>query len=92
MDILFELILKAGLPLAAKVETVEAGGCSVYSIAGGQLLICLENPITQAILRGMMAREPLQILCLDTAFHGNDPIKTNTVLEARSHGITFRTV
>ncbi|OGT88580.1 MAG: hypothetical protein A2514_09850 [Gammaproteobacteria bacterium RIFOXYD12_FULL_61_37] len=91
-DILFELILKAGLPLVAKVEQVEVEGNPVFSVAEGQLLICLENPITQAVLRGMIAREPLQILCLDTAFHGNDPLKTNAVLEARSHGITFRTV
>ncbi|MHB9101398.1 MAG: site-specific DNA-methyltransferase [Sulfuricella sp.] len=91
-DILFELILKAGLPLAAKVEQVKVEGKPVFSVAEGQLLICLENPITQAVLRGMMALEPQQILCLDTAFHGNDPLKTNAVLEARSHGITFRTV
>ncbi|MHB1620460.1 MAG: site-specific DNA-methyltransferase [Sulfuricella sp.] len=93
-DILYELILKAGLSLAlaAKVEQIKVEGQPVFSVAEGQLLICLENPITQAVLRGMMAREPQQILCLDTAFHGNDPLKTNTVLEARSHGITFRTV
>ncbi len=91
-DILYELILKAGLPLAAKVEPIEVGGNPVFSVAEGRLLICLENPITQAVLRGMMAREPQQILCLDTAFHGNDPLKTSAVLEARSHGIIFRTV
>lgn len=91
-DILYELILKAGLPLAAKVEQIEVEGKPIFSVADGQLLICLENPITQAVLRGMMAREPLQFLCLDTAFHGNDPLKTNVVLEAQSHGITFRTV
>ncbi|MHB1291673.1 MAG: site-specific DNA-methyltransferase, partial [Sulfuricella sp.] len=91
-DILYELILKAGLPLAAKVEQIEVDGQLVFAVADGQLLICLENPITLAVLRGMMAREPLQILCLDTAFHGNAPLKTNTVLEARSHGIAFRTV
>ncbi len=92
MDILYELILKAGLPLSARVEQIEVGGSPVSAIADGQLLICLENPITQAALRGMMAKAPQQILCLDAAFRGNDPLKTNTVLEARSHGITFRTV
>jgi adenine-specific DNA-methyltransferase len=90
-DILYELILKAGLPLAAKVEQIEVGGKPVFSVAEGQLLICLENPIIQTVLRGMMTREPLQILCLDAAFHGNDPLKTNAVLEAKSHGIIFRT-
>ena len=91
-DILFELILKAGLPLSSKVEKVEVEGKPVYDIAEGQLLICLVNPIDQTLLRGMLAREPLQILCLDTAFQGDDPLKTNAVLEAKSHGITFKTV
>lgn len=91
-DVLYELILKSGLPLTAKVETQTVAGKAVHSIADGNLLICLENPVTQALLRGMMALEPLQILCLDSAFHGNDPLKTNAVLEAKSHGITFRTV
>lgn len=91
-DILFELVLKSGLPLSSKVEQIEMEGKPVHAIADGQLLICLENPINQGLLRGMMAREPLQILCLDAAFQGNDPLKTNAVLEAKSHGITFRTV
>lgn len=91
-DILFELILKAGLPLSSKVGEIQVEGKTVYAVAEGQLLICLEDPITQEVLRGMMARAPLQILCLDAAFQGNDPLKTNTVLEAKSHGITFRTV
>ena len=44
------------------------------------------------MLRGMIALGPRQILCLDTAFGADDALKTNTVLEARSHGVTFRTV
>lgn len=28
----------------------------------------------------------------DTAFDGHDALKTGTVLEAQSHGITFKTV
>lgn len=91
-DILFELILKSGLPLSSKVERIEVEGKPIYAIAEGQLLICLEDPINEGLLRGMMAKGPLQILCLDAAFQGNDPLKTNAVLEAKSHGITFRTV
>jgi len=34
------------------------------------------------------ANQPYQL----DAFHGNDPLKTNAVLEAKSHDITFRTV
>jgi adenine-specific DNA-methyltransferase len=33
-----------------------------------------------------------RIICLDPAFGDNDQLKTNTVLEMKSHGIVFRTV
>ena len=67
-------------------------GQTVYSIAEGMLLICLTDDITQECLRGMIALQPERILCLDPAFKGNDQLKTNTVLEMKSHGIEFRTV
>ena len=91
-DILYELILKTGMPLSSRIECLEIDGVPVYSVSEGQLLICLENPITKEVLRGMMGRKPLQILCLDTAFGADDALKTNTVLEAKSHGVVFRTV
>jgi adenine-specific DNA-methyltransferase len=56
------------------------------------LLICLADAITQDCLRGMIALAPQRVVCLDPAFKGNDQLKTNTVLEMKSHGIEFRTV
>lgn len=91
-DILYELILKADLPLTTKIDTKTVAGQPVFSIADGMLLICLANPITQECLRGMIALNPQRVICLDPAFKGNDQLKTNTVLEMKSHGITFRTV
>ena len=93
-DILYELTLKAGLEscLTAKIEEKNVAGETAYSIADGLLLICLANPINQDILRAMIALDPQRIICLDPAFGGNDQLKTNTVLEMKSHGIEFRTV
>lgn len=91
-DILFELLLKAGVPLGARIEKVDVAGQSAFDVADGHLLICLEDEITEETLRAMIERKPEQILCLDNAFKGNDQLKTNTVLETRSHGIKFHTV
>lgn len=91
-DILFELILKTGLPLSSRIATIAVAGGTAYSIADGKLLICLENPVTREMLRAMTALKPTQMLCLDIAFHGDDALKTNTVLETRAHGVVFRTV
>jgi len=90
--ILYELILKSGLPLESKVEAVEFSGKTIWSVNGGELLICLEQPLTQDLLRKMIAMKPGRLLCLDVAFDGCDELKTNTVLEAQSHGIVFKTV
>jgi len=91
-DILYELILKSGLPLTAKIEEKFVTGKTVYSIADGLLLICLEDEVTAELLRGMIDLKPQQIICLDRAFRGNDQLKTNTVLEMKQRKITFRTV
>lgn len=91
-DVLYELVLKSGLPLSAVIEQIEVDSKSVYSIAQGQMLICLENEVDQKLLRGMIALSPIQMVCLDRAFGGNDQLKTNTVLEAKSQDVTFRTV
>jgi len=91
-DILYELILKSGLPLTAKIEEKAVTGKTVYSVADGLLLICLEDEVTAELLRGMMDLKPQQIICLDRAFRGNDQLKTNTVLEMKQRKITFHTV
>ncbi|MBX3414705.1 MAG: site-specific DNA-methyltransferase [Pirellulales bacterium] len=91
-DVLYELMLKAGLPLTAAIEQKAVAGQKVYAIADGLLAICLANPISQECLRGIMELAPQRVICLDAAFGGNDQLKTNTVLEMKSHGIEFRTV
>ncbi|MGH9335849.1 MAG: hypothetical protein ACRD21_19110 [Vicinamibacteria bacterium] len=67
-DLLYELILKSGLPLTAELEKVDVAGAAAYSIEGDALLLCLEEPVTEEILDAMVAREPRRIVCLDRAF------------------------
>ena len=97
-DILYELLLKAGFPLTTKVETVELAGKPVFSIEDGALLICLEKEITSGLIDAMAETNPLQVICLDEGFKGNDHLKANAVqtFKARAQSeeseIVFRTV
>lgn len=96
-DILYEVILKAGQPLTAKIEKIEVAGQQVFSI-GGAMLICLEDPIKEETLVGMLEYQPAIMVALDKAFHGNDQLKTNIKLQAEATGeseqsrVLFKTV
>jgi adenine-specific DNA-methyltransferase len=91
-EILYEILLKAGFPLTAPVEKIDVAGKEVYAVEEGTLLVCLAESVNDGLLRGMVELEPVRVVCLDTAFHGNDRLKTNAVLEMKDQGIEFRTV
>lgn len=98
--ILYELLLKAGFTLTEKVEKLEMAGETVFSIAEGALLICLEDEITRGLIDAVAGAEPVQFICLDRGFKGNDQLKANAVqtFNAFNRGredekeIIFRTV
>lgn len=99
-DILFELLLKAGFMPTEKVDKLELAGKIVFSISEGALLICMEDEITRELIDAVAEAEPLQFICLDRGFSGNDQLKANAVqtFAARNQGrdkaeqIVFRTV
>jgi len=91
-DILYEILLKSGLPLTAEVERLEVEGREVYAVSGGLLMVCLEDHVDEELMRAVVELEPERFVCLDTAFDGNDKLKTNTVLQMKDNGIEFRTV
>lgn len=97
-DILYELLLKAGFPLSTKVEQTELAGKQVFSVEDGALLICLEKEVTSELIDALADAEPLQVICLDEGFQGNDQLKANAVqtfkarAESQESEIVFKTV
>jgi adenine-specific DNA-methyltransferase len=97
-DVLYELLLKAGFPLATKVQAIKLAGKEVFSIEDGALLICLEKEITPELIDALAEGNPLQVICLDEGFKGNDQLKTNAVqtfkarAQAAESEIVFKTV
>jgi len=78
-DILYELLLKSGFMPTEKIKTLELVGKKVFSIEDNELLICLEDDVTADLINAIVEIQPLQFICLDKAFHGNDQLKANTV-------------
>lgn len=93
--ILYELLLKSGFELTTPIEKLTLAGLTVFSIAEGQLLICLEKELTHDCLKAMAELQPTRVICLDEAFKGEnaDALKTNAVQIMKSKGVVnFRTV
>jgi adenine-specific DNA-methyltransferase len=84
-DILYELLLKAGFMPTEKVEKQEMAGKTVFSIADSTLLICLEDELTRELIDAVAEAQPVQFICLDRGFQGNDRLKINTVQIFNSH-------
>jgi adenine-specific DNA-methyltransferase len=100
-DILYELLLKAGIKPTETIVTVELAGHKIFSVADSALLVHLENTIDKELIDAVLERKPEQFICLDRAFHGNDQLKANAVktfeaynqsLKNEDTPIVFRTV
>lgn len=92
-DILYEILLKSGFPLTTQVEIQKFGKQTVYSIAGGMLLVCLEDNFTLELIKHIAEQKPERVVCLDQGFANNDQLKANAVQIFRTKGIAkFQTV
>ena len=97
-DVLYELLLKAGFSLTTKVEKRNMAGKEVFSIADGEVLICLEQEVTTELIDALASANPSQVICLDAAFQRNDQLKVNAALtfkfqaDAKGTEMVFKTV
>jgi adenine-specific DNA-methyltransferase len=83
---LYEILLKAGFPLTAKIETAQVDGQTVYVVEDGKLLACFDG-FNAAIQESIHARKPQRVICLDRVFNGDDQVITNLKLELQEAGI-----
>ena len=91
--ILFELLLKAGFELTTPIDTLTLANKTVFSIAEGALLICLEKELTLDLMKAIADLEPSRVIVLDEGFQNNDQLKTNASLTLKAKGVVdFRTV
>jgi adenine-specific DNA-methyltransferase len=85
--LLYELLLKSGFPLTTDVQAITITGLTVYNVDQGNLMICLEQALTQEVIEGIAALSPIRVICLDEGFRNNDQLKTNAVKIMQSAGV-----
>ncbi len=86
-------LLQKSYPLTVPVEKQTLAGKTVYSIAGGLFVICLERKLTLGLIRAIAERKPERVVLLDEGFARNDQLKANAVQIFKTKGVTsFKTV
>ncbi len=88
---LYELLLKAGYPLTAKVESAEIDGQAVYMVEDGKILVFFDD-YTPAINAYVHKQKPQRVVCLDRVFKGNDEAVTNFKLQLKEAGIELKII
>jgi len=91
-DLFTEILLKSGFQLTTPVEQLALEGMPVYDVNGGELLVCLAQPLTHEALKAMALRKPQRAVCLDAGFADNDQLKANAVQLFKGKGVVFKTV
>lgn len=85
-NMLMELLLKAGLSLTAKVESLKAGKAEAYLVEDGRLFLFFGG-YNKSIKELIHEKAPQRVVCLDSAFKGKDEDISNFKLELKEAGI-----
>jgi adenine-specific DNA-methyltransferase len=91
-NILWELLIKNGVPLTEKIQQVEVGeGAIVYHTSDKRFAFILDK-YTPEVQGKVLALKPRTVICLDSLFQNQDMVKTNAQLKFEDNDITFKTV
>lgn len=89
-DLLFEILLKIGLPLTTPIEELESNGKTIYNVAFGSVFVCLDDEIDLAIVNEMIKLKPEgfepKVIFKESGFL-NDTVKTNAIQTLKKNGI-----
>lgn len=91
MDVVYEVMLKMGIPLDVPVTYMEVGGKTAYVAGDLLLLICLANGITAEDMEEMASYAPAKIICAEESF-ADDSALSNAHYILRDKGIELKLV
>lgn len=81
LDVLYEIMLKYGV-FDKPVEEIKVNGKTMYSIAKGYLIVCLDNNISLEDVKEIGKLKPRNVIFKESGFRNdNDKINTTYTLE-----------
>jgi adenine-specific DNA-methyltransferase len=89
-DLLYEILLKIGIPLTTQIEEINCNGKTLYNVAYGSVLLCLENEINLDIVNEIIKYKSdvmdTKVIFKESGFL-NDSVKTNAIQTLKKNGI-----
>lgn len=86
-DVLYELLLKSGVPLTARIEKKNG-----YILVNDKEIALMLEKADDKIIKKIISEKPHKVITLDRLFKNNDQLKTNTALQMKDAGIDFKTI
>lgn len=90
-DLLFEILIKMGIELTAPIEEINVNDKKIYNIGMGSLVICLEDEITEEIIKEIPKYKSdfvdMKVVFKETGFR-TDSQKMNAMQNLKQFGIT----
>lgn len=90
-DLIFEILLKMGYPLTARLTAIDVDGLTVYKVDNGEMLICLQEGITAEHIEQMAALSPQKIVLAGRGL-ADSSTKANAFYLLENRGIELKTV
>ena len=90
-DLIYEILLKMGYPLTADLATADIGGLTVYKVANGEMLVCLQEGITAEHIEQMAALSPQKIVLAGRGL-ADSSTKANAFYLLENRGIELKIV
>lgn len=90
-DFIFEILLKMGYSLTANLAVADVSGLAVYSVADGDMLICLQKGVTAEHIEQMAALCPQKIVLAERCL-ADSSAKANAFYLLENRGIELKTV
>ena len=91
MDVVYEVMLKMGVPLDIPVQYMEVNGKLVYIVGDFLLMIALYDDITAEDIEAMTAYAPAKIICAEQGF-ADDSALSNAYYILRDKQIELKLV
>jgi adenine-specific DNA-methyltransferase len=90
--VLYEVILKYGLDLTYPITDHSIAEKTVYDVAFGSLIVCLDDGITREVVEGIgklkqeLDSETTRVVFKDAGF-ADDNVKTNAIQMLKQYGV-----